>query len=183
MSKIKSDAIIQDKTTSITGNVIINHMINNTTVGSFKIKNNVTLQFLAGLARFSRGDFRQDSSQSSNYLPYYLGVGDGRLISGELVVNRDSLKAEHNLTYRFDATPNTIAVESESIIKLYISAYIPSQILINQQISEIGLFSTRNFGSNTLLARVEFEEDIYLNAGEALQIEWQFLFGNAHDLV
>lgn len=174
--KIKNkntQANIRNNSTDIIANVTI-EKIGKYKSKPIKVRNNVTINFLTGLARFARGDFRSEVSLSNNYLPMYLGVGKGKWeIGNEPIAKWKTLKEEIDRQWRYEASPNTISIDTgdDTAITLAIMSYIPSQSIVGEEIKELGLFSSRNFGTDTLLARVELEDSIVLSVGESLQVD------------
>lgn len=171
---------IQESALNITGNVTIKVKKGDAVIKTTKQNNMVTIQFLLGLARFVRGDFKGFVDASSDFIPLYLGVGLGTDLNNDR--NRFKLVNELPVITRFDAVGNKIEIKESKFVSLTISSYVPSSIVGGLELKEFGLFYTRTPDSPTLLARVEDIDATRLADDESLQIDWVFNFGNDADL-
>lgn len=182
---------VVDQPITYQGNVKLMLKRGDQVMKTYNFHNSATLRLLEGIADFLAGSFISGvtSGTQSNYIPNYLGIGYEAVQSTTDPIFY-ALTNELNIGSRVKTTinPTRINIEASTII-LPITATIPGTTTGSARISELGLFSSVEPFSQTMLARVLIPEHIDEDTGETityitiplgwnLYIEWDILLQN-----
>lgn len=180
MAKKISNVSVEDKpstdTLSYTGNVTLKLQKGKHIVKTVNIKNTATMRMFEGIAYMLINGFSIDLEP---FTPHYLAVAYSESTpTATNVTDTDlSVGIENAVTARLIASN---IFQSESSWVAPFSAVISYQALnlFNGKVNELGLFATNN--SKTMLARIVLdpEDEIVVQAGMNLIVEWNIYIQN-----
>lgn len=173
--KIDLETKIYEATTAYTGNVTLKIQKNNKTLKTIKVKNSATLRFFQGLALAIQNV--GESVLNGSFLPSYLDVGNGsrdtnitdtKLQSSILQGNRIPINTLYPEVYKNGDSPIGYIARFVGVI--------PYRSITSGNIREIGLFADKI--GDTLLARIKLDNEISIEQGMSLIVEWNLSFEN-----
>lgn len=157
---------------SYSGNVTLKLAKDKKILKTLKVKNMGTLSLLRGIGLYLL------QSQKTSLLPSFMGIGSS---DAKGSYSDDSLKSEiigrrvilikHNLEELKDEKNK----EHIGYIVKY-SASFPSELVGENTIKELGLFSDQN--TNSLLARIILGSEVQIPVGLSLIVEWNINIQN-----
>lgn len=161
----------------LNGNVVIKLKKGRTTLKTIKTHNTATFNLLYNMLLGLSGRY------DKNYLPKYIGVGSGRTSESDDPVNLTGLKSETTITRallvaNYKGAPVRHQDEDGSSVSVIYQGILSSKNISSSTITEIGIFGTEL--GNTLLARIQLddENEIEVERGQSLVIEWTFNLKN-----
>ena len=170
---------VKDSAINISGNVTVKVKNGNRVIKNLKINNAGTQRLFFGILQFIRGDYLTSSGGMSSYIPNYLSVGSQQPPT-PTDITMGGLIEEIDTGERARAIPNGISLDlATNKVFLTLTALVPYSSVGDTWISELGLFSSKDIGTNTMLARVtlpklsEIEQyGVKLEQGHSLFVQW-----------
>lgn len=191
-TKTLSGVKVIDQPITYQGNVKLTLKNGDQIMKTYNFHNSATLRILEGIADFLAGSFISGvtSATQSSYIPNYLGVGyEASPTATDPIFYALSNELNIGNRVKTNINPTRINTSAKSII-LPITATIPGTTTGGARISELGLFSSLEPFSQTMLARVLIPEHKDEDTGEIisyitiplkwnLYVEWDILLQNS----